>query len=48
MVKLVVLFVIAISGVLVACGGADLAETDDSSRGESLSSDEQVFDDGGF
>ncbi|MCZ6534572.1 MAG: DUF4349 domain-containing protein, partial [Chloroflexi bacterium] len=48
MVKLVVLFVIAISGVLVACGGADLAETDDSSRGESLSSDEQVFDAGGF
>ena len=48
MVKLVVLIVIAISGVLVACGGADLAETDDSSRGENLSSDEQVFDDGGF
>lgn len=48
MVKLVVLIVIAISGVLVACGGADLAETDDSSRGENLSSDEQVFDAGGF
>ena len=48
MVKFVVLIVIAISGVLVACGGADLAETDDSSRGENLSSDDQVFENGGF